>query len=64
MIWLKICFHVKLVLFWFEFMDWIELGGEVKIWVAIRDYILSPILPKSPPQTLISPPSHINVLKY
>ena len=64
-IWLKICFYVKLVLFWFYLMDWIESDGEAKIRVAIRNHILfanpcsSPISPKCQPQTLISSMSHI-----
>ena len=50
----------------FDLLSWIESNKVVKIRVVIRDHIFSlnscysPISPKSPPQILIFPLSHIN----
>jgi len=65
----KIISMWNFVLFWFNLDDWIELGDEVMIRIAIHDHTLSflscsslnpcsfSISPKTPPQqTLIPPP--------
>ena len=54
---IKIYFPMKICVFWFDLMDWIESGVETKIRVAIHDHIQSPISCSSPipPQTLNPP---------
>ena len=65
MIWLKFYFHVKICVFWFDLMDWIESGSEAKIRFAIHDHIQFPnscssLTPPKSPQQILKISSHIN----